>query len=58
MVDPEFDFESLEVYICLRGDELDSTVARMLLTAYPALRVQEKEAEKIISANYNYALAA
>jgi hypothetical protein len=37
---------------------MDSTEMRVLKTAYPALRVQVKEAEKRISANYNYALAA
>jgi hypothetical protein len=47
----------MEVYL-LCGDELDSTEMRVLKTAYPALRVQVKKAEKRISANYNYALAA
>jgi hypothetical protein len=31
---------------------------RVLKAAYPALRVQVKQAENRISANYNYALAA
>jgi len=47
----------LAVYL-KRGDELDSTEMRVLKAAYPALRVQVKQAEKRISANYNYALAA